>query len=138
MRLARISSQLDIQSRTVLRLNDIYSRARSFQSDHDTIMADVCAVWDSPEVKRVSQAIRAYLRGYRDALSTALWQEMEWRLGPADGPLSHEDQKRGWMSLDRPNGGKLSILCREKGALYGGHFWKGTDKPFTAYHCING
>lgn len=56
-------------------------------------------------------------------------RDLEWRLGPASGPLPGPHV---WGE-----GSTLSTLAREPGALYGAHFWSGTDKPFSEYKPTN-
>lgn len=52
-------------------------------------------------------------------------RDLEWRLGPSSGPLP--------LPHIWGEGSQLSALAREPGALYGAHFWHGTDKPFGEY-----
>lgn len=58
--------------------------------------------------------------------AVAYHRDITWRLGPAEGPLPEDSQVWG-------EGTELSRLARIPGALYGGHFWRGTDKPFGEY-----
>jgi hypothetical protein len=114
-------------------------------------------VYAHVDYKRLTIASREYLRGYRDATDNHLWYEkIVWRLGSIDGPLPEDVD--GWKiqtccvtaaklkatkcpicghDLANATGSYLGDLSREKNTLYGGHYWKGTDKVFTDYRCLN-
>lgn len=57
-------------------------------------------------------------------------RDIVWRLGPESGPLPEDGQTWG-------EGSELSRLSRIPGALFGSHFWRGTDKPFGEWKPAN-
>lgn len=121
------------------RLASLYHQAHDYQwlADHlsDRIAQEI---YNHPDYRKLTREDRGYLSGYRDSLQSRLWfEQVIWRLGPESGPLTADEQDRGWMTTSNPEGGKLSILCRQKGKLYGGHFWIGTEKPYTEYRVTN-
>lgn len=114
--------------------------------------------WKHPHFQRLTYAEIGYLTGYREALQDVLWRrDVIWRLGSVDGPLP--ENVDGWIpktccvsatklraikcpicehDLQNSTGSVLGDLARTPGALYGGHFWRGTDTPFTEYRITNG
>lgn len=113
-------------------LMGIYSRAESFHLTHDRILElKRTEIYETPSYHRLTRYEMGYLQGISEGLSSSLWRHsVVWRLGPAAKPLAED-------ATDRWDGGPLTILCRVPGALWGGHFWKGTNIPFTAYQPTN-
>lgn len=143
--------------RLVSRVGSIFSDTAAFHRTSDVHRDRIkTAIYDDPAYKLLSISDREYLRGVIDTLHDQQWRSMVWRLGPETGPLpEHED---GWkvpscclvaIKLkatkcpicyhDLRDGSSciLGDLSRTPNALYGGHFWPGTDIPFTEYKCIN-
>jgi hypothetical protein len=111
---------------------NVYSLAITCRMTHTDILARMVEIYDSADCKKLTTAYRFGLSATVRVLSDNLWQtHLEWRLGPAEGPLPEPHQDAGG------EGKPLSILCRIPGALYGGHYWKGTNRPFTEYKPTN-
>ena len=112
------------------RIADVFSRVRIFHLTHDKqveLMAE--SIYKHPDFKRLTRYEVGYLRGLQDAMQSALWQDVIWRLGPSSGPV--RDVHSEWTD-------EMSELSRTPGALYGGHFWKDApDTIYTAYACTN-
>lgn len=57
---------------------------------------------------------------------------LDWRLGTVDGPVSEASTNdHDWST------GRLSELSRTPGALYGAHYWKGSDRLYGEWKPIN-
>jgi hypothetical protein len=111
------------------RIATAYRRAMSeYWADEQLRDHAIIRIVKHPDYARLTIAQREYLRGYRDALQIAVWRSVEWRLGPASGPTR--------IALS-PWTDEMSALSRQPGELYGGHYWIGTDRVYTAYAPIN-
>lgn len=105
----------------------IWDTARREGHTHAQILARYAAeVAGSPRFAQLSGVERACIFATFLACSEmANRRDLEWRLGPSTGPLP---LPHVWGE-----GSALSQLARTPGALYGAHFWRGTDKAFTDY-----
>lgn len=121
-RILRVS---DFQSR----IQSVFSETRAYQLTSDQQLARITErVYRHPDYSRLTRYERGYLRGVQDTLQTQLWQDVVWMLGPATGPT--REALTEWTE-------EMSVLCRKPGELFGGHFWKGTDKTYTDYKATN-
>jgi hypothetical protein len=111
------------------RILDIYSRAKHYHWTHEQILAAMQAdVWQQSDCAKLTRDYRAMLSEVMRLSSDRLYDYLEWRLGPQSGPIRTAGD--AWTD-------EMSELCRIPGALYGTHFWKGTDTPFTPYKPTN-
>lgn len=139
------------------KVKSLYRQAESGHWTSDRLSANYKTdVYDHPHYARLTIADKEYIRGFRDALDGALWDKLQWRLGSIDGPLPIGVD--GWKLStccvtaaklhatkcpicyrDLRDGASCTLgdLSRLPGALFGGHFWTGTDDVFTTYKPIN-
>lgn len=119
----------DIRSRVI----ELWRAARRDGLTHAEVLRRYKeATTGSPHWRQLTAYERAEVFATYRALSEWMNRtELVWRLGPAKGPLPESAQGQ-WG-----DGSELSRLCRIPGALYGAHFWKGTDKPFGEYKATN-
>lgn len=110
-------------------IGDVYSRVECYRLTSNAMIELLQEVWQSSDYRKLPAYDRGYLHGISDTKRNAIWHSMvEWRLGPATGPI----RTAGGAWTD-----EMSELARTPGMLYGGHYWKGTDKPFTEYRPTN-
>jgi len=125
----------DRYRRTLEQLNNIYRRARDGRHTHDWILEQLIALYNRDDYKRLQAGYRSMLSAVRETHMNQLHErDLEWRLGPASGPITPVGSTPGNADRWTP---ELSELCRIPGALFGAHFWIGTDKPFNEYKCTN-
>lgn len=126
--------RLDRHERLRARVNDIYRRARKSHLTHAAILDALTAeVYDHPDYQRIGTYYTGQLAAQARTWQDRMWAEdLIWRLGPAAGPFTEAENADRWAE-----GQGASALCRIPGALYGGHFWAGTDCPFTEYKATN-
>ena len=111
------------------RQDDIFARARAYKFTHEQMLAARTALYETADYQRLTYAQRFGLSELWSYEQSVLWREdLEWRLGPASGPVrtAHDP----WTE-------EMSQWSRQPGALFGAHFWKGTDRPFSEYSAIN-
>ena len=123
------TTEYNRHKRVHARIADIYARADAFKLSHDRILDLLSELYASHDYRRLTSYYRGMAVGQREALASALWQKLEWRIGPVDGPVS-DDIHKAWLE-------PLPTLCRVPGALYGAHYYAGTDKTFNLYKPIN-
>jgi hypothetical protein len=119
----------DLQARVIT----IWDDARKRGLTHDQILTGrQTEIFESPHWGQLSHRERAEINAWFHACSEmAQRRDLVWRLGPKSGPLP-EDVQGQWGE-----GSPFPPLARTPGALYGAHFWRGTDRPFNAYTCTN-
>lgn len=116
----------------VSRVISLWEDARKNGWTHEEILRRYEEIIHSPHWRQLTQYEHAEVFAtYAACSAMAYRRDIVWRLGPASGPLS-EDAQGKWGE-----GSELSRLCRIPGALYGAHFWRGTDKPFGEYKPTN-
>jgi hypothetical protein len=114
------------------RLVDIYRSACCFHSTHEQILDRCTTFWQSNDVQRLTIGYRDMLREVQRCHADALYQYLDWRMGTVDGPIAEASTNdHDWST------GRLSELSRTPGALYGAHYWIGTDRPFGEWKPIN-
>lgn len=112
------------------RLIDTIRAAIAFKSTHADLLArETALVWDTPTFQSLTVSQRDCLcevqRVWRDRLYEC---HLEWRLGPASGPT---------RTAGDPWTEDMSVLSGTPGALYGAHFWRGSDRLWSEWQCIN-
>ena len=124
----QVDRNLDNRQKMVARIDSLYRQARMFHWTHTELLDRYRTdVLESPAYRKNTQVNRAFVQGYRDALDDALWLDMVWRLGPAEGPCRNAHTE--WTE-------QMSELSQAK-ALYGGHFWKDApESVFTEYKAL--
>lgn len=129
----RSKSQLRYDKFSALRsrMVDIYRKHIQLQSTHDRLSADVAeSIYNHPHYRKLTIGQRDCLREVRTCWSDRIWElHVDWRLGTALGPIVRENF--AWTP-------QLSVLCRIPGALYGGHYWRGSDRLYTQWASTNG
>lgn len=121
----------DLRSRVLT----IWETARKEGRTHAQILeARTREIYDSPVWLKLASYERAEINAFFHACSDMAYRrDIVWRLGPVEGPLPETADGMGVWGEGSP----LSTLCRIPGALYGGHFWRGTEKTFSGYTCTN-
>lgn len=115
-------------------LNSLYSQAIAFRLTHARILEQRSEIYASNSYRRLTTYYRGYIAGLDAGLMADIWRNhVIWMLGPASGPTRQVHTV--WTE-------EMSTLSREKGSLYGGHYWTDddgnpTDKVFTNYEVIN-
>lgn len=112
---------------------EIWMQAREQTRSHDWILEQrTSRIFKSSTWRMLTDTERAHVRSTFDACSAIAWRrDLVWRLGTAEGPQPESIQ--GYWG----EGSLFPKLARTPGALYGGHFWKGSDVPFAEYRCSN-
>lgn len=117
-------------------ISSVYRSARTSYYTHEQILERMGWIWDSDVWKKMPKYYRDMAREHQQTLADQLQErDLVWRLGPATGPIP--ESVDGW-AMDANKNSILGVLARMPGALFGAHFWKGTDKPFSTYHATNG
>jgi hypothetical protein len=98
---------------------------------HSELSAQIRArVYDDPQYKKLNGTYQFGLHEVARCAMDDIWhRHCEWRNGPASGPV-RTAIKDAWTE-------QMSELARTPGALYGGHFWKNSDRPYTEYKATN-
>lgn len=114
-------------------IDSVYRAAVHGHWTHTRILAELGDhLYRHVRYGRLTIRDREYLRGYTFAHAHVISERhLVWRLGPASGPCA-EDVQGTWNETT-----PFSELCRIPGALYGAHFWRGTDQPFGEYKPTN-
>lgn len=117
-------------------ISSVYRSARFSGYAHDQIVERLSYIWNSDAWRKMPAYYRDMAREHQRTLSDQLYErDLVWRLGPATGPLP--EKVDGW-ALASDGNSILGVLSRMPGALFGAHFWKGTDKAFGVWHVTNG
>lgn len=118
----------DLESRILW----LWQDARRDSLTFDAILTRYRAILDNSRTyPLLSQNERARVQHtFSVCMAVNGMRDIVWRLGPESGPLPEDGQV--WAE-----GSELSRLCRIPGALYGSHFWRGTDKPFGEWKPTN-
>lgn len=121
----------DLESRVIT----IWEDARKNGHTHEALLeARKARIFDSPHWRQLTQGERARIIAFWNACNDMAYRrDLVWRLGPKDAPLP--ETLHGMH--DWTEGSPLPELSRISGALFGGHFWRGTENPFSGYTCIN-
>lgn len=119
----------DRYERLRARLIDTVSKHTQYQSTHADLLADErYLVWDTEDCRRLTIGYRDMLREVQRCYHEGIYRSLEWRLGPAAGPIHTAGET--WTE-------ETSTLARTPGALYGAHFWKGSDRLYGEWKPTN-
>lgn len=113
-----------------MRIGDIYRKHIQFKSPHTAILEDLKrSVYETNEYRRLPAFYRFTLSEYSGwNLNRIHCDYVEWRLGPESGPIRVAGDP--WTD-------EISALCNTPGALYGSHFWIGSDRLFGEWKPTN-
>lgn len=115
-------------------LGSIFSQAVAYRLSHARILEKLSELYQTNSYQRLTTYYHGYIRGLEDGYMADIWRNhVVWMLGPSTGPTRRVHAE--WTE-------EMSILCRQPGQLFGGHYWtddKGepTDKLFTEYKATN-
>ena len=120
----RIKTALDRRTTASRRLHEVYSRARHFKFTSAEINAESLAV--RATCNKCPAWVHAYLEGVESVLRDSLYaNDLEYCSYVRGNLVSHY---RGSPRYYEDAGLSPREVCHEN--TNGGHYWKGTDKPY--------
>lgn len=112
------------------RIIDCWGQAKRYQTTHTQLLDRLqSVVWLTPEYNHLGEAHKFGLREVSRGCSDLTYQSVEWVLGDANGPIPEGRGRHDWTT------GRLSQLSQDK-ALYGAHFWTGSDKLWGEWKAL--
>ncbi len=118
----RLSTAINIQIKLEQRLNDLYSRARTYHMTADKISSESAHIINGIHPK-TPRHVKGYLRGYSSAMWRMLYNDLEFCY-VIDGKIYsvYRNSERYYEKFGIKPGDLRDKPCA--------HFWIGTDKPF--------
>jgi hypothetical protein len=113
------------------RMIDAYRSAIHFKSTHTDLLARLRErIYETKEYRSLPEKYKGMLsecsRCWGDRVNEL---HLVWRLGNAEGPITSA-RPGEWTEA-------LSELANKPGALYGSHFWAGSDRLYGDWKPIN-
>jgi len=123
----KTKSQVKAVERFCREMLSIHSRATREQWSSDQLIKARSDLRNNTDYTKWTRVDHAYIHAYSMALYDIVWANVEWRLGTEEtGPVAAGQ----WLYGEKIEG--MRNL-----PTHGGHFWKGTDKPFTAWSVLS-